>query len=207
MTAADVVKDALHPQRVAPHFESLGRLAGAREEPRAVIHRLLDRCLDLVRRIEHAETAVGKARAFRVQVRERCHHGRGSRAAHPALARDGRQDALLLPDPRIGQAFDLGESVEVGGPGNAVPQPDWRVSTRDDPVGPPVDGALRHFADRCPAHPRCASRYWRTTNRSPTLPLNMRCSALWPWKSGALFGRPIHSSARAASGKRICRDL
>ena len=38
------------------------------------------------------------------------------------------------------------------------------------------------------AQPRCASRYWRTTYRSATLPDNMRSMAEWPPNSGAVFG-------------------
>ncbi len=129
------------------HVDVDRRLVGAAQEDGAVVAHLGDRRLERMGRVVDAVGAVGKARAFGVEVRERGHHRRRAGAGEALFARHEGELAELVADARIGERLDREDDVEVGRIGDRVVEADGRIARRDQPVRrPPRDAPQRHLA-------------------------------------------------------------
>src|ERR1700730_13945298 len=81
---ADVVKARHDVTEVRPHIELEWPLSGCAQEDLAVIASLGDRGVEARRRVEGAESIIGKATAFGVEMRER-RHDDGSTGSEDAV--------------------------------------------------------------------------------------------------------------------------
>ncbi len=130
--SAQIVQLTRDIREITAHLEFHRWLTGGAQKIPAMESGLGNRGIEGFRGVVRAVVSVGEAGSLRCQVRERRHHHRGVRAAHPIRHRYQREFADFIADARIRHRFELVERLPVGRIRHTLEQMNRGEAARDD---------------------------------------------------------------------------